>query len=65
MEEEIEKIKRAIFISWAWAYNPELLAKEDLDWFYDFAIKKYVKNPPYDGKTETPTDTSTSAKKEE
>ena len=42
MEEEIQKVKKALFINWAWAYNPEILSKEDLDWFYDFILKGYV-----------------------
>lgn len=42
MEKQLEEIKKAMFVNWAWAYNPDILTKEDLDWFYNFILKSYV-----------------------
>ena len=43
MEKELEGIKKAMFVLWSWNFNPEILSKEDLDWFYNFILEKYVK----------------------
>ena len=44
-DKNIENIERALWILWAWNFNPECLTSDDLDWFGDYIIKKYAKNP--------------------
>lgn len=42
MDKDLENIKKAMFINWAWSYNPEILTPEDLDWFYEFILRTHV-----------------------
>ena len=42
MEAEIENVKKAMWIMWSWNFNPDILSKNDLDWFYEFILRKYV-----------------------
>ena len=42
MPEEFEKMKKAMWVLWSWNFNPDILAQEDLDWFYNFILKNYV-----------------------
>lgn len=44
-DQHLENIERALWVLWAWNFNPESLTQDDLNWFYDYIIKKYAKNP--------------------
>ena len=43
MEQDIENLKRALFILWSWTFNPDTLNEGDLSWFNDFIVKTYAK----------------------
>jgi len=41
---ELKDLHRALFVMWAWSFNPDLLEEDSLEWFYNYIIKKYAKN---------------------